>query len=92
MTQATQAAPHSAQGTRWKWAKRAFNLFFFIAVPVLLFMLVKKLDWQEVKQALASYKASTLAIAAAVAFASYATYCGFDVLARYYTRHTLAIK
>ncbi len=58
---------------------------FFIAVPVLLFMLVKKLDWQEVKQALASYKASTLAIAAAVAFASYATYCGFDVLARYYT-------
>jgi len=92
MTQATQAAPQSAQGTKWKWAKRAFNLFFFIAVPVLLFMLVKKLDWQEVKQALASYKASTLAIAAVVAFASYATYCGFDVLARYYTRHTLSIK
>lgn len=80
MTQAANAAPRSAQGAKWKWAKRIFNLFFFIAVPVLLFLLVKNLDWQEVKQALSSYKASTLAIAAVVAFASYATYCGFDVL------------
>ncbi|ARA80635.1 membrane protein [Pseudomonas amygdali pv. tabaci str. ATCC 11528] len=92
MTQAANAAPRSAQGAKWKWAKRIFNLFFFIAVPVLLFLLVKNLDWQEVKQALSSYKASTLAIAAVVAFASYATYCGFDILARYYTRHTLSIK
>ncbi|WP_440092748.1 lysylphosphatidylglycerol synthase domain-containing protein [Pseudomonas syringae] len=92
MTQAASAAPQSAHSAKWKWAKRAFTAFFFIAVPVLLFMLVKNLDWQEVKKALASYKVSTLAIAVVVAFASYATYCGFDILARYYTRHKLSIK
>ncbi|MFH7407614.1 UPF0104 family protein, partial [Pseudomonas syringae pv. tagetis] len=69
-----------------------FNLFFIIAVPVLVFLLVKNVDWLEVKQALACYKARTLAIAAVVAFASYASYCGVDVLARYYNRHRLSIK
>lgn len=92
MTQVANASAQHGHGNKWKWAKRAFNLFFFIAVPVLLFMLVKKVDWQEVKQALQSYKASTLALAALVACASYLTYCGFDVLARYYTRHKLSIK
>jgi uncharacterized membrane protein YbhN (UPF0104 family) len=82
------AAP---QSTRLKWAKRAFNLFFFIAVPVLLFLLVKNLDWQEVKQALQSYKLSTLALGVVIALASYLTYCCFDVLARFYTGHKLSI-
>lgn len=96
MTQAASASSQGAKGDKksdkWKWAKRAFNLFFFIAVPVLLFLLVKNLDWQEVKQALQSYKLSTLLMAAFVALLSYLTYCGFDVLARYYTRHKLSIK
>lgn len=80
------------QSNKWKWAKRAFNLFFFIAVPVLLFLLVKNLDWQEVKQALQSYKLSTLALGVVIALCSYLTYCCFDVLARFYTGHKLAIK
>ncbi|WP_295470152.1 lysylphosphatidylglycerol synthase domain-containing protein [uncultured Pseudomonas sp.] len=75
----------------WMWAKRGLKLFFFIAVPVLLFLLVKNLDWQEVLQALRSYKASTLALAAGVAATSYLVYCGFDILARFYTRHRLSI-
>ncbi|MDF2642576.1 MAG: hypothetical protein K0R45_1849, partial [Pseudomonas sp.] len=92
MTQAANASAEQQHGAKWKWAKRIFNVFFFIAVPVLLFLLIKNLDWQEVKHALQSYKASTLAIAGVVACASYLTYCGFDILARYYTRHKLAIK
>ncbi|SHM92536.1 hypothetical protein SAMN05216593_104380 [Pseudomonas asturiensis] len=96
MTQAASASSQGAKGEKksdkWKWAKRAFNLFFFIAVPVLLFLLVKNLDWQEVKQALQSYKLSTLLMAAFVALLSYLTYCGFDVLARYYTGHKLSIQ
>jgi uncharacterized membrane protein YbhN (UPF0104 family) len=92
MTQVADASAQRGHGTKWKWAKRAFNAFFFIAVPVLLFMLVKNLDWQEVKHALQSYKLSTLVIAGVVACASYLTYCGFDILARYYTRHKLSIK
>ncbi|MEG5266378.1 lysylphosphatidylglycerol synthase domain-containing protein [Pseudomonas sp. JDS28PS106] len=92
MTQSANASAGPAQGAKWKWAKRLFNVFFFIAVPVLLFLLVKNLDWQEVSQALRSYKARTLLIAAVVVCASYLTYCGFDVLARYYTGHKLSIK
>lgn len=92
MTQVANASAGHQQSSKWKWAKRAFNAFFFIAVPVLLFLLVKNLDWKEVSQALQSYKASTLVIAGLVACASYLTYCGFDILARYYTRHKLSIK
>lgn len=73
------------------WAKRGFTVFFFIAVPVLLFMLVRNLDWNEVAHALESYKASTLALGFVVAAGSYLTYCGFDVLARRYTEHKLSV-
>lgn len=99
MIQASDASSHptrgtqnSKQGSKWKWAKRAFNVFFFVAVPVLLFLLVKNLDWQEVKQALQSYKISTLALAFGIALTSYLTYCCFDVLARFYTGHKLSIQ
>ncbi|WP_062390451.1 lysylphosphatidylglycerol synthase domain-containing protein [Pseudomonas abietaniphila] len=74
-----------------RWAKRGFTVFFFIAVPVLLFMLVRNLDWNEVAHALESYKASTLALGFVVAAGSYLTYCGFDVLARRYTEHKLSV-
>ncbi|MFJ3470010.1 lysylphosphatidylglycerol synthase domain-containing protein [Pseudomonas sp. NPDC090201] len=80
------------QGPWLKWAKRLFTLFFFVAVPVLLFLLVRNLDWNEVTHALESYKASTLALGFVVAAGSYLTYCGFDVLARRYTEHKLSVK
>lgn len=84
-------ATHQGQSTKWLWAKRALNVFFIVLIPVLLFLLVKNLDWQEVMHALRSYKASTLLIALLVAACSYLTYCGFDILARFYTRHRLSI-
>lgn len=74
------------------WAKRVVTTFFFIAVPVLLFMLVRNIDWQEVAHTLRAYKVSTLVLGFALALGSYLTYCGFDVLARYYTRHKLSVK
>lgn len=85
-------ASASGRHSTWlTWAKRGLTLFFFIAVPVLLFMLVKNLDWKEVTHALASYKAMTLILGFLIAFASYLTYCGFDVLARRYTEHKLSV-
>jgi glycosyltransferase 2 family protein len=90
-----QDARPTESGTQrpWlKWAKRGLTLFFFIAVPILLFMLVRNLDWNEVTHALESYKASTLALGFLVAAGSYLTYCGFDVLARRYTEHKLSVK
>jgi uncharacterized membrane protein YbhN (UPF0104 family) len=94
MIQASDASTEqttSKQGSKWKWAKRAFNVFFFVAVPVLLFLLIKNMDWHEVRQALQSYKVSTLVIGVAIALTSYLTYCCFDVLARFYTGHKLSV-
>jgi uncharacterized membrane protein YbhN (UPF0104 family) len=99
MTGVSQASTHEhkpadvgKKRTWLTWAKRAFTLFFFIAVPVLLLTLMKNLDWNEVMHALESYKASTLALGFVIAAGSYLTYCGFDVLARRYTEHKLSVK
>ena len=59
--------PDDKQGKpAWRWAKRLLTLCFFILVPVLLFMLVKNLDWQEVSQALRSYSPTILFAAVGV--------------------------
>jgi glycosyltransferase 2 family protein len=75
-----------------KWAKRAFTVFLFIAVPVLLVVLVKNLDWGEVRHGLTSYSLGTLLLGVGIAAASYLTYCSFDLLGRFYTGHHLATR
>ena len=88
-----QNQAHNGKNRPWlTWAKRGVTVFFFIAVPVLLFTLMKNLDWQEVSHALQSYKASTLVLGFLIAAGSYLTYCGFDVLARRYTEHKLSVS
>lgn len=84
------AAPEAQSGNpKWRWAKRILTLCLFILVPVLLFMLVKNLDWQEVRSALLSYKASTLLLATGICALSYLAYCCFDLIGRHYTQHKL---
>lgn len=73
----------------WTWAKRIVTVFFFILVPTLLFMLVKNMDWQEVKDAIAGYKLTTLAIGFVIALTSYGMFASYDLLARSYTGHKL---
>mgnify|MGYP000058613614 CR=1 FL=1 len=88
-----QNQEHNGKNRPWlTWAKRGVTVFFFIAVPVLLFTLMKNLDWKEVSHALQSYKASTLVLGFLIAAGSYLTYCGFDVLARRYTEHKLSVS
>ena len=76
----------------WSWSKRILTLALFIAVVVLLFMLVKNLEWQEVKDALSSYKISTLLLGIGIALASYSVFSSFDLLARNYTKHNLPAR
>ncbi|MBD8624895.1 lysylphosphatidylglycerol synthase domain-containing protein [Pseudomonas sp. CFBP 13727] len=85
-------APENTQGkspksSKWVWAKRIMTVLCFILVPVLVFMLVKNLDWQEVKHALSSYKMSTLLIGAGIVAASYLTFASYDLLAKRYIGH-----
>lgn len=52
------------------WGKRLFTLAFLILIPVLLYLLARNLDWNEVRQSLLAYKPGTLAIGLAIALSS----------------------
>jgi uncharacterized membrane protein YbhN (UPF0104 family) len=74
------------------WVNRLsqiLTIFFFILVPVLLYFLVKNLEWQEVKDAINSFKLSTLLLGFAIAMISYGVFSSYDLLARHYVKHTL---
>ena len=78
--------------TTLQWAKRIFTLLFFLLVPVLLFILLKNVDWQEVKKALQEIKPLTLGLGLLVALLSYVTYGSYDLIGRKYSNHTLPVS
>jgi uncharacterized membrane protein YbhN (UPF0104 family) len=83
-------SPQKTQKKGWlTWASRILTVLFFILVPVLLFMLVKNLDWQEVKDSINSFKPTTLLIGFVIALVSYGVFSSYDLLARRYTEHNL---
>lgn len=84
---------NSAQNNPWmRWGKRALTLFFLLAVPALLYMLIRNLDWSEVRQSLSDYSAQTLLVGVLIAFASYVVFSGYDLLGRRYSRHQLPAR
>lgn len=76
----------------WTWTKRGLTLLLFIVVFGLLFNLIRNLEWQEVKEALTGFKATTLLFGAAIALTSYGLFSCFDLLARHYTQHQLPAR
>lgn len=82
----------SAWRRAWPVLKKLLTAAFFILVAVLLLMLAKRLDWQEVANAMRSYSASTLLLAGVATVASYAVYSVFDLLGKRYTEHNLPIR
>lgn len=77
----------------WKvWGKRLFTVAFLILIPVLLYLLARNLDWNEVRQSLLAYKPDTLAIGLALALVSYLIFASYDLLARAYTGHRLPAR
>ncbi|MCE1114422.1 MULTISPECIES: lysylphosphatidylglycerol synthase domain-containing protein [Pseudomonas] len=78
---------------RWQiLGKRLLTLVFLVLIPALLFMLVRNLDWQEVRQSLLAYKPSTLLIGLGLALCSYLVFASYDLLARAYTGHRLPAR
>jgi len=82
----------SEPNSKWRWAKRALTVAFFILVPALLFTLVKNIEWAEVEQALRDFSLQTLLIGAAIALASYLVFASYDLIGRHYTGHTLPVR
>lgn len=81
------AAP--AKKAWWPWVKRAAAIVFVLVVGALLVTHARSIDWAEVWQSLSDYRASTLAVAAALAAVSHLLFCSYDLLARVYTQHKL---
>jgi uncharacterized membrane protein YbhN (UPF0104 family) len=74
------------------WGTRLLTLFFLILVPALLYLLARNLDWNEVHTSLRAYSTVTLAVGAALAFASYMVFSIFDLIGRAYTGHHLPAR
>ena len=74
------------------WGKRLLTLLFIVLIPVLLFLLARNLDWNEVRQSLVAYKPSTLIIGLGLALCSYLTFASYDLLARAYIGHHLPAR
>lgn len=84
---------NGAQNNPWmRWGKRALTLFFLLAVPALLYMLARNLDWGEVRQALGDYSAQTLLVGVLLTCASYLVFSCYDLLGRHYSRHHLPAR
>ncbi|EIK93936.1 hypothetical protein PMM47T1_24418 [Pseudomonas sp. M47T1] len=82
----------TSHAQRWKWLRRGVNALFLVLVPVLLVVLLRNLDWQEVGRALRAYPWPLLAAGAAIALVSYGVFASYDLLSRRYTGHHLPAR
>jgi uncharacterized membrane protein YbhN (UPF0104 family) len=71
-------------------ALKGLFVLFLIFVAVLLIRYALSVDWAHVGDAIARYRGTTLAAAAALTLTSYLVYCGFDLAARVYSHHSLS--
>jgi uncharacterized membrane protein YbhN (UPF0104 family) len=76
-------SPSSSKSRRW-WsiAKRCITWAFFVLVAWLLFRNAREIEWTAVGTALVELPLANLAIAAALAAASYAVYSCYDLISR----------
>lgn len=93
MSSRPTARPEGAsKRSGWPLIKRLLTIAFFILVAVLMVMLARRLDWDEVVSSLRSYDAVTLLLAAGAAALSYIIYSTFDLLGKHYTGHHLPAR
>lgn len=71
---------------------RLLTLAVLGVVAVLLLRLARQTDWAAVAAALRGYGAGTLATALALVAASYALYCGYELLARRQVGHRVGTR
>ncbi|WP_346795471.1 lysylphosphatidylglycerol synthase domain-containing protein [Halomonas sp. Bachu 37] len=83
----------SIQAKPWKrWLKRGITAVFFILVGVLLFSLVRNMDWNAVVETLRGYKLPLILMGLGITAASFVVFSSYDLLGKIYTRHELPIK
>jgi uncharacterized membrane protein YbhN (UPF0104 family) len=85
-------APISLRARRIQRIKKILTIGLFTAIPVLLFMLVKNLEWHEVAASLKAYQLGTISLGLAIALISYLVFSSYDLVGRSYTRHSLTSR
>lgn len=75
-----------------KWGTRLLTVFFILLMPVLLYLVARNVDWNEVKQSLQAFSLTTLLVGGALAFSSYMVFSIFDLIGRAYTEHHLPAR
>ena len=89
---ADPAPPGKPTNKYLRWGKRVTTVFFSIAVPVFLVLLVRNVHWQEVKPALHNLNPGALALGFAVGLGSLLAYSSYDLIGRRYTGHSLPTR
>lgn len=75
-----------------RWLNRSVTLLFFIVVPVLLFLLVRNVDWAEVLSVLRGYSPLILLAGVGIMITSFAIFSSYDLLGKIYTGHQLPAR
>lgn len=81
-----------SESRKFIWGKRILTSCFFIIIPVLLFTLLKQIEWEEVKDAFLSFKLPTLLTGLFIAACSYCVFASYDLIARKYANHKIPIR
>ncbi|MET0357428.1 MAG: lysylphosphatidylglycerol synthase domain-containing protein [Cellvibrio sp.] len=88
----TKSDASSAHSQKWVWAKRALTAFFFILIPVLLFTVLKNIEWQDVKQAIHAYQLKTLLLGCLIATTSFLVFSSYDLIALHYLKNPIKVR
>ncbi len=85
---------HSADPARryWPLAKKALTALFFIGMVVLLVVYARKVDWDDVAQAIKHYRRNAILLVVGLVIFSYLLYGIYDLIGRAYCGHQLAKK
>lgn len=75
-----------------RWLIHGVKLLFFILVVVLLFSLVRNMDWNAVIETLQGYSPVMILMGLGVTAASFAVFSSYDLLGKFYTGHELPVK
>ena len=75
-----------------RWLKHGVTLLLFIVVVILLFSLVRNMDWKAVIETLRGYNPTLIVMGLGITAASFAVFSSYDLLGKFYTGHELPIK
>jgi uncharacterized membrane protein YbhN (UPF0104 family) len=79
----------AARSGRWAAVRRAGAILFALLVLGLLANHARTVDWGAVIGSVRATPLRALGVAGALALASYAVYCSFDLIGRWHTEHAL---